>query len=418
METRRNRLTIQTSLACLILLFLLSACYTQAAVQNAPAHLSPAEIFSQVEFPGQNIAGKYIHLQWMFEELEGMPPRARAPQSVQTIHDVWVENDSPWHYHLSTRIEPGDVQVYDRGWDGKHLLTYSYSDDPSYAIYRVPKPGEHPSAPLEVSQFIQKDSSLFQQVQGAGNLLKEIGVDNIEPWGMVRTIAYEWDGATAAMIDYAGYPHTILFKIAEETHQLIEWSDVIHTDKGDVTHRRYKLLVWEELDALPQDVDPWAMTLPAGAVLVDALPAPDQTATQAYEPIRTIMGQEVKDFGWPPWLPTYLPAGATLASVNIFPQWKDGYYHVTYEIGGNPSIFVDQALDLTYGWGNDPEIMELPWATVELGQIDPISPDGWVALIRLHQQGDEQLPNINILVELADKDVLLRIIASLQPVNE
>ncbi|MFZ2097594.1 MAG: FAD/NAD(P)-binding oxidoreductase, partial [Anaerolineales bacterium] len=86
--------------------------------------------------------------------------------------------------------------------------------------------------------------------------------------------------------------------------------------------------------------------------------------------------------------------------------------------GGVPSIVVDQALDLTYGWGNAPEIIELSWSTVELGSIDPLGPPGWVALIRLHQQGDEQLPNINLLVEIPDRELMLEIIESLHPATE
>lgn len=415
---KNTRKTIQAIQTCLLSLVLISGCYSQGSSKNAPARLSPVEILAQIESPGQNLEGEFIHLQWIYEELEGMPPHARGPQSIQTINNLWAENESPWRFHLSTRIEPGGLQIYDHGWDGRQLWSYSYSDNPHSAIFKIPEAREKPSAPFEVSLLINRDTNLLQQAQEAGNLLKEIEVDNIEPWGTVRTIAYEWDGATAATVLYSGYPHTILFKVVEDTHWLIEWSDVIHTNTGDVTHRRYQLLTWEELYSLPETVDPWTMTLPAGVNLVNAIPEPDLGTAIVEEPIRTILGWEVTDFGWTPWVPTYLPDGASLSRVVVLPQWENGHYHLAYDIGGNPSIVIDQALDLTYGWGNKPEIMELSWATVEIGQLDPMGPKGWVAMIQPHQVGEEHLPNINVLVELADKNVLLKIIESLQPANE
>jgi hypothetical protein len=243
-------------------------------------------------------------------------------------------------------------------------------------------------------------------------------VKEIDPWGEVRSIAYDWDGVTAVTRLYAGYPHTLIFKVAVENYWLIEWSDIIHTDKGDVVHRRYQLTAREEMDSTQVIIDPWIISFPAGVDFVEKLPDPIPVVNTEEEPSRTILGEEVKDFGWIPWLPTYLPEGAVLSRVNVLPQWEDGYYHVAYEIGGNPSIVIDQALNMTYGWGNDPEIIELPWATVELGQIEPMGPAGWIALIRLHQDGDEQLPNINLLVEIPDRELMLKMIESLEPVTQ
>jgi hypothetical protein len=405
-------------LPSLLLLIVLSGCGIQSAVKNSLSQLSPADVLAQIEVPGQNKEGGFIHIQWVYEEAEGLSPNAHSPQFTQTINDVWVEKTSPWRFHLTTMMEPQGQILYDRGWDGTQSWDYIYSVDALHAVVNSPDTMDEPSVALDVSSLNMQNIDLLADAQNAGSNLRDEGVEEIKPWGSVRSIAYDWDGTTASTMRYAGLPHTIVFKVAVENNWLVEWIDIIHTDNGDIVHRHYRLTAWEEMASTQATADMWAISLPAGVNLVEELPEPTPVDKKVDAPTRTILRQEVMDFGWTPWLPTYLPEGASLAKVSVFPQWEDGFYHVVYEIKGNPSIVIDQAMGLTYGWGNDPEIIELNWATVELGPIDPLGPPGWVALIRPHQSTEEKIPNINLLVEFPDKDLILEMTESLQPITE
>ena len=289
----KNLLTI---LSVIWLFAMLSSCGVQSSVQSAPARFSPADILAQIELPGRSEEGEIIHVQWIYEELEGLPTNAAEPQFMRTIHEVWAESESPWRFHLSTRIEPEGLLLYDHGWDGVQIWNYSYGDDPLHAVLRLPETDEMPSTAWDVTSFIDLTTDLLVQAQEDPNRLREIGVEEIEPWGKVRSIAYNWDGATGATRIYAGYSHTILFKVTEENHWLIEWMDIIHTDEGDVVHRRHQLTAWEELDSSEVGSETWTFIFPEWVAIVEELPESTPIVTEVEEPARTILGLEEKDF--------------------------------------------------------------------------------------------------------------------------
>jgi len=259
---------------------------------------------------------------------------------------------------------------------------------------------------------------LLEGAKSSPEKLRDLGTEEIAYWGKVHVIAYDWDGITAPTVLYGGFPHTILFKITENEKWLVEWVDIIHTDAEDVTHRHYQFSLWETLDSSKVEQDLWRFVPPENTTLVEALPTPIPTATinPDEEPIRTIAGLTVPDYGFAPLLPGYLPEGMKIQ--NIEALGPKGGYIINFELDGNPVMVMHQGVEVGYRWGNTPEKVELSWATVEIGAIEPMGPPGWVVLIKPHQTDDQLLPNINLLVELPDKELVMKIVESITVVTE
>jgi hypothetical protein len=143
-----------------------------------------------------------------------------------------------------------------------------------------------------------------------------------------------------------------------------------------------------------------------------------ETAVSEQELTRTIGDWTVPDYGYAPWVLDEVSAiKLTLAGVEA----AHGQYILSYELNGVPAIALAQGLVLNYRWESEPEIVELPWATVELDPIEPPGPAGWIALVRPHQEGIEPQPNISLLVEIPDRELVFQLIEALvryTPVND
>jgi hypothetical protein len=422
-----HRIDFSTVLGVILVAALLAGCGSRGAVSEL---IAPAQVLALAGAPPLPTGAEVVHVQWVYEELEGFPPNADQPQFTRTTTDMWAEMATPWRYRSVTTVEPAPGEIaYAWGWNGESLWEYNVETDARHAVVRPPAEGERPSGPLEVARFANPYPDLLAQVQGSPDRLRDLGTEELTGWGTVRVIAYDWEGVTAATVRYRNRPHTLLFKVTEKEHWLVEWLDVIHAEEGDVIHRHHRLTAWESLDPSAAPADLWAFVLPEGVTVVESLPEATPTVESLPEatPVIVELPEQktwtigrwtVPDYGYTPWMPTYLPEGMALAQVEA----QDEYYHYTvrYEWNGRSPLMIFQSPRLaSVGWGGPPEIIKLSWGEVELGeQDDPMASPGWVAFVRPHRQGNEVLPNLSLLLEIADRDLMLRIVESLQPMSE
>jgi len=110
----------------LVFIIITTGCNSQ---NSASISLAPVNLLAQVEFPEVLNTGQVVHGQWIYEELEGLPPNSNQPQFTRTTTNIWSENVSPWHYRISVMTEPGGLSV-DRGWDGENFWDYDIQADP------------------------------------------------------------------------------------------------------------------------------------------------------------------------------------------------------------------------------------------------------------------------------------------------
>ncbi len=392
-----------------LLAFVLMACLTAGCTASgegeaaSPAAL--AETLLRAKSPPQASGGEVIHVQLIFEELEGLPPDGRQPQPTRTTTDIWIETAAPWRYRFISTVEPGGL-AGDTGWDGEVIWKYNPGDDPLYAVVRPPEADEIPTEAIDASRYANPYPDLLEKAQEAPDRLRDMGLEELLPWGTVQVIGYDWEGVGSPASGYYGDPHTIIFKVTEAEGWLVDWADVIHADKGDVVYRHRQLTVWETLTPSQAGDDVWVYSFPRWVEVVEALPEDEPTDPDL--PTRTIAGWEMPDFGFTPWILNDLPKGWRLSDISV----GDGVemYFLYYEYNGQTVVGLSQAIGLGERWGNDPEIIELSWATLEIGPIEPMGPPGWIILVRPHQTGDEPLPNISLLVKLADKEEALEVV--------
>lgn len=411
MMKEMHKISVQVLLVAVVVAALTGSCAAQKAALKLVA---PVEVLAQAKASPEPADGEIVHVQWVYEELEGLPPAGTGPQAIRTTNDLWVEMREPWRYRSTTTVDPvpGGL-TYARVWDGKMTWEYNVETDPRHALVSPSAEDEPAFGPLYMDSFANHCSNLLTQAQRDPDKLRDLGTEELEPWGTVRVVAYDWDGVTAQTARYTGLPHTILFKITEEAQWLVEWLDVIHAEEGDVTHRHYRLTAWESLGPAAAPDDLWTFVPPEGVTLVASLPEDTEPAGELAEhKTRTIGEWTVPDYGFTPWLPTYLPEGMSLAKVEALSNLS---YHLSYKQRGYSPLAINQKPGLSYAWGSPPEEIELAWATVELGKLDgPNAPLGWIAHVMPHPEKDEVVPNISLLIEIADRDEALKIVESLQ----
>jgi hypothetical protein len=419
-----KRLQFPVKLLVIILLaatMLATGCTAQQSVAEPAAAAKPlaaAELLAAATLP-QLDNNEVLHAQWIFEELEALPPGSQQPQMVRKTTDLWAESAPPWRYRFKVTAEPGGL-AYDSGWNGERLWEFNVENDERYALVRPPEPDEIPTLPLDPARFANPYPDLLMQAQQSPERLQNLGMTELSPWGKVHIIGYAWDGVTAQTVRYTGYPHTLYFYISEANQWLVEWKDVIHADEGDVVARHYQLTAWEALDSATIPGELWTFVPPESVIVVDALPEPEEekeegTAVTEAEPTRKIGEWEVPDYGYTPWIVESTPTlNLALAGVRA----AHGQYILSYELNGQPTVVLAQGLELNQQWGNEPEKVELPWATVELGAIEPMGPPGWVALIRPSQNQDVPQANVSLLVENPDQELVFEIIEALAVINQ
>ncbi|HOU13551.1 MAG TPA: hypothetical protein PKZ84_10580 [Anaerolineae bacterium] len=407
-----RKISVQVLLVAVIVTALAGGCAAQKAVRKLTA---PVEVLAQAQASPEPVDGEIVHVQWVYEELEGLPPGGAGPQAIRTTNELWVEMDEPWRYRSATTVDPVPGSLtYARVRNGKVVWEYNVETAPQHALVRPSAEDEPAFGPLYMDSFANGCSNLLTRAQQDPDKLRDLGTEELDLWGTVHVVGYDWDGVTAQTVRYAGRPHTILFKITEEEQWVVEWLDIIHAEEGDVTHRHYRLTVWESLEpaAVPDNL--WTFVPPEGVTLVASLPEEAAPGGELAEhKTRTIGEWTVPDYGFTPWLPTYLPEGMSLAKVEALSNLS---YHLSYKQRGYSPLAINQKPGLSYAWGSPPEEIKLAWATVELGKLDdPNAPPGWIALVMPHPQGDEDIPNISLLMEIADRDEALKIVESLQP---
>jgi len=173
-------------------------------------------------------------------------------------------------------------------------------------------------------------------------------------------------------------------------------------------HRNYRLESWEVLSPTAVPPDLFTFTPPPGVVvktpeeLAQATQAPPAT-----EDTISLAGFTVKRLPFTPWLPTYLPEGLHLKSV----KEAGGQYMLEYrDQSTRVSLMLNQKPRLRYNWGNTPEIVELPEATMELGSM------GSYLIARVQLKAAGLVPDFIIITTLGH-DELTQVIRSLQPVE-
>jgi hypothetical protein len=407
-----RKISLQLLLVAVAVAVLAGGCTTQ---QTARKLLAPVEVLAQAQASPEPVDGEIIHVQWVYEELEGLPPAGTGPQAIRTTNEMWVEMNAPWRYRSITTVDPvpGGL-TYARVWNGEIVWEYDIETAPQHALVSPAAEDEPVFGPSYMDSFANRCSNLLTRAQQDPDKLHDRGTEELELWGTVRVVDYDWDGVTAQTARYTGRPHTILFKITEEQQWLVEWLDIIHAEEEDVTHRHYRLTTWESLEPSAAPDDLWMFVPPKGVTVVASLPENESTDELAEHETRTIGEWTVQDFGFTPWLPTYLPEGMHLASVEA--RMVNSSYMLSYEMGRYSPLWISQTPGLNYMWGSTPEEIELAWATVEFGKIDdPNAPPGWIAHVMPHPQGDEVIPNISLLIEIADRDEAFKIVESLQP---
>lgn len=407
-----RKISLQVLFVAVVVAALTGGC---AAQEEARKLLAPVEVLAQAQASPEPVDGAIVHVQWVYEELEGLPPNGTGPQAIRTTNELWVEMREPWRYRSTTTVEPDPGGLtYARVWNGKAVWEYNVETAPQYVLVRPTGEDEPAFGPLYMDSFANGCANLLTHAQQDPAKLRDLGTEALEPWGTVRVVAYDWDGITAQTARYTGRPHTILFKITEEEQWVVEWLDIIHAEEGDVTHRHYRLTAWESLEPAAAPDDLWAFVPPEGVTAVASLPENEPTDELAKHETRTIGEWTVPDYGFTPWLPTYLPEGMHLAKIEA--RMVNSSYVLSYKMGRYSPLWISQTPGLNYMWGSTPEEIELPWATVEFGKIDdPNAPPGWIAHVMPHPEKDEAVPNISLLIEIADRDEALKIVESLQP---
>jgi hypothetical protein len=350
-----------------------------------------------------------LHIQHTAFELEGVPPEGGYYQPLQTTFELWIDGHQPNRARQTIVDDPGGLR-YAKVSDGVQVWEYGLGDR-QQAVKRSPTEEETLAGlptPFLSLQANPKQKFLQEALAAAEAKLRYLGTEELKPWGTVHRVAYEWDGVTAITDRYKGLRHTILFKISDKDHWLVEWQDIVHAAAGDVLHRNYRLESWEVLSPTAVPPDLFTFTPPAGVIvqtpeeLAQATQAPPAT-----EDTISLAGFTVKRLPFTPWLPTYLPEGLHLKSV----KEAGGQYMLEYrDQSTKVSLRLNQKPRLRYNWGNTPEIVELPEATMELGSMESLL----IARVQLKAAG--LVPDFIIITTLGH-DELTQVIRSLQPVE-
>lgn len=136
-------------------------------------------------------------------------------------------------------------------------------------------------------------------------------------------------------------------------------------------------------------------------------------------PVRRIEGWVVPDFGFTPYQPTFRPQGLRLESVGVLDTLEEGNYYSYYKLNGKRVVQIYQAVGLGYDWDYEPDLIELPWGTAEIGANEINEPYGvpsWTALVRPAAEERQRAPNVVVILETPDKKMLLKLVESLEPV--
>jgi hypothetical protein len=390
--------------AVVVLLLLVGAWF----MWERPPEVSAREVLNWAATPRvpTEIDG-VLHIQHTAFELEGVPPEGGYYQPLQTTFELWIDGHQPNRARQTIVDDPGGLR-YAKVSDGVQVWEYGLGDR-QQAVKRSPTEEETLAGlptPFLSLQANPKQKFLQEALAAAEAKLRYLGTEELKPWGTVHRVAYEWDGVTANTDRYKGLLHTILFKISDKDHWLVEWQDIVHAAAGDVLHRNYRLESWEVLSPTAVPPDLFTFTPPAGVVVK----TPEEIAAQAETPsvaTETISlgGYTVPKLPFTPWLPTYLPEGLHLKSVE---GSKWGYFLDFRDKSTRVILQIQQQPRLRYHWGNTPEIIEIPEATVELGS------EGSMLIARVQLKADGLVPDFIIITTLGH-DELTQVIRSLQP---
>jgi hypothetical protein len=338
-----------------------------------------------------------------------VPPEGGYYQPLQTTYELWIDGHQPNRARQTIVDDPGGLR-YAKVSDGVQVWEYGLGDR-QQAVKRSPTEEETLAGlptPFLSLQANPKQKFLQEALAAAEAKLRYLGTEELKPWGTVHRVAYEWDGVTAITDRYKGLRHTILFKISDKDHWLVEWQDIVHAAAGDVLHRNYRLESWEVLSPTAVPPDLFTFTPPAGVIVQTPEELAQATKTPpATEDTISLAGFTVKRLPFTPWLPTYLPEGLHLKSV----KEAGGQYMLEYrDQSTRVSLMLNQKPRLRYNWGNTPEIVELPEATMELGSM------GSYLIARVQLKADGLVPDFIIITTLGH-DELTQVIRSLQPVE-
>ncbi len=345
-------------------------------------------------------------------ELEGVPPSGGAYQPLTTTYELWIDGRQPTRFRQTIVDEPGGLR-YAKVSDGATVWEYGLGDR-QQAIER-PITDEEKQSAGSVASFkccSLADPALWVSKQGDKAQARYQGLEKLETWGDVQSVAVAWDGVTASTDRYKGRTHTVVMKTSVTNHWLVEWQDIVHAAEGDVLHRRYRLEAMETLAPAATPADLFTFIPPAGVMVKgpEEAAAQAETAAPAGATI-ALSGYTVLKLPFTPWLPTYLPEGFRLKSVSE----SAGGYLLQYEDRARMlSLRLRQKPNIRYNWGNTPETIELPNATVELGNGGPSAPARLVARVHINTAG--VTPDFILDTSMAWNE-LLQVIRSLQPIE-